>query len=337
MQATVKRDQASQKLYDVVVVGGGAAGLSGALALVRVRRSVLMIDSGEPRNAPAAHMHNFLTRDGTPPLEFLAIGRAEVESYGGQMVRGQVETIERLDPDEQESSFRVSLADGRVVVARQILLAAGAFDELPDVAGLAERWGRDVVHCPYCHGWEVRDQPIGILASGPMALHSALMFRQLSDDIVFFQHTAPPLSPEQREQLMARNIPIVEGKVLALDIQDDQIVGVRLEAGQYVKRRVLAVSSRLWARAPFIKSLGLELSTHEVAGQVLSSYIAADTRGATSLAGVWVAGNLNDPFGTVISAAAAGMRTGAMINAALIEQETTQAVTAMRSQASALL
>lgn len=325
------------KIYDVVVVGGGAAGLSGALALVRVRRSVLVIDSGEPRNAPAAHMHNYLSRDGASPLELLKIGRAEVESYGGQIARGFVETIERVNPDENESGFRVSLADGRRFLARQLLLAAGVVDELPDVAGLAERWGRDVVHCPYCHGWEVRDQPIGILASGPMAVHSALMFRQLSDDIVFFQHTGPSLSPEQREQLTARNIPIVDGKVLALDIQDDQIVGVRLETGEYVKRAVMAVSTHLWARAPFIASLGLELSQHEAAGQVLSSYIAADARGATSQAGVWVAGNLNDPFGTVIAAAAAGMRAGALINAALIEQETAHAVEALRSQAAASL
>jgi thioredoxin reductase len=322
----------AEKTYDVVVVGGGAAGLSGALALVRVRRSVLVIDSGEPRNAPAAHMHNFLSRDGTSPLELLKIGRAEVESYGGEIARGHVETIVRVDPADPESGFRVSLADGRAFLARQLLLAAGVVDELPKVEGLAERWGRDVVHCPYCHGWEVRDQAIGILASGPMAVHSALMFRQLSDDIVFFQHTGPPISPEQREQLTARAIPIVEGKVLALDIQDDQIVGVHMESGQYVKRQAMAVSTQLWARAPFIESLGLELSQHELAGHVLSSYIAADARGATSQAGVWVAGNLNDPFGTVIAAAAAGMRAGAMINAALIEQETAQAVAALQSQ-----
>jgi thioredoxin reductase len=139
--------------YDVIVIGGGAAGLAGATALLRSRRSVLVVDGGEPRNAPADGVHNFLTRDGTPPSELLAAGRAEVLGYGGEVVHGSVVAV---DP-----GFRVRLDDGRTLSARRLLVATGLADELPDVPGLAQRWGRDVLHCPYCHGWEVRDRAVG--------------------------------------------------------------------------------------------------------------------------------------------------------------------------------
>ncbi|MFL6056110.1 MAG: NAD(P)/FAD-dependent oxidoreductase, partial [Actinoallomurus sp.] len=165
--------------YDEVVVGGGAAGLSGALTLARSRRSVVVIDAGSPRNAPAAGVHGFLSRDGIPPAELLERGRAEVCGYGGQVVPGEVDAVAR-----EENGFSVALTDGRVVRARRLLVATGAVDELPDIPGLHARWGRDVVHCPYCHGWEVRDQAIGVLATGPLSVHQALLFRQLSSDVV---------------------------------------------------------------------------------------------------------------------------------------------------------
>jgi len=182
-----------EERYDVVVVGGGAAGLSGALALVRSRRRVLVIDAGSPRNAPAGHVHNFLTRDGTPPGDLLALGRAEVAGYGGEFVDGAVAAASRDD-----DGFVVTLADGREVRARRLLVTSGLVDELPDVPGLAERWGRDVLHCPYCHGWEVRDQPIGVLATGALAVHQALMFRQLSADVTLLLHTGAARPPTRR-------------------------------------------------------------------------------------------------------------------------------------------
>ena len=140
--------------FDVIVIGGGAAGLSAALVLTRARRSVLVIDSGMPRNQPAAHMHGFLSRDGMPPLELLAIGRDEVEGYGGTILPDTVTDV----VNEGTSGFRVSLRDGRPVRARRLLIATGLRDEIPDIAGLWDRWGRDVLHCPYCHGFEVRDR-----------------------------------------------------------------------------------------------------------------------------------------------------------------------------------
>ena len=199
--------------YDVVVVGGGAAGLNGALILARSRRSVVVIDAGEPRNAPATVVHGLLARDGMPPAELLERGREEVRGYGGHVVPGEV-----VDAVREDNGFTLTLADGRTVAARRLLVTTGLTDELPDVAGLRGRWGRDVVHCPYCHGWEVRDQAIGVLASNPMSVHQALLFRQLSDDVTFFTHTMAPLDDDEAEKLTAMGIRVVPGEVEALKI-----------------------------------------------------------------------------------------------------------------------
>jgi thioredoxin reductase len=214
---------------EVVVVGGGAAGLSGALMLARSRRAVMVIDAGAPRNARAEGVHGLLARDGTPPGELLAQGRAEVRRYGGVVVNGEVTGATR-DGD----GFIVALGDGRSVRARRLLVTTGLVDELPDVAGVAERWGRDVLHCPYCHGWEVRDQAVGILGSSPLAVHAALMWRQWSADVTLFQHTAPAPGDEQREELAARGIALVEGEVTALEIaelaMDGYVMGSHIPA-----------------------------------------------------------------------------------------------------------
>ncbi|NUS64148.1 MAG: NAD(P)/FAD-dependent oxidoreductase, partial [Saccharothrix sp.] len=237
--------------YDVVVVGGGAAGLNGALMLARSRRSVAVIDAGSPRNAPADGVHGLLARDGMPPAELLDLGRAEVRRYGGHVVDGEVTAVTRED-----DRFMVALADGRAVRARRLLVTTGLVDELPAVPGVRERWGRDVVHCPYCHGWEVRDQAIGVLATGPTAVHQALLFRQLSADVTLFSHTQPPTA-EQAEQLTARGIDVVAGEVAAVEVAGDRIVGVRLADGRAVAREVVVVASRMVARAGFLAALGL--------------------------------------------------------------------------------
>jgi thioredoxin reductase len=171
--------------YDVVVVGGGAAGLNAALVLGRARRRVAVVDAGAPRNAPAAQMHGFLSRDGTPPAGLLAAGRVEVAGYGVELLEGRVEHI---DPGGQPG-FLVPLAAGPVLAARRVLVATGLRDELPELPGVPERWGKDLLHCPYCHGYEVRDQPLGVLGTGPRSVDQALLVRQWSADVVFFPHT----------------------------------------------------------------------------------------------------------------------------------------------------
>ncbi|MDQ1006279.1 thioredoxin reductase [Streptomyces sp. V4I23] len=317
--------------YDVVVFGGGAAGLSGALTLARARRSVVVIDSGAPRNAPAEGVHGLLARDGVPPAELLERGRTEVRAYGGHVVTGEVGDVARGDGmslrSEHGGDFEVTLTDGRSVRARRLLVATGLVDELPDVPGLHARWGRDVLHCPYCHGWEIRDQAVGVLATGPLSVHQALLFRQWSDDVTFFSHTMPPPAGEEAEQLAARGIRVVEGEVASLEIADDRLVGVRLGDGTVVGREALAVSPRMVARAGFLTSLGLRPAAHPSGA---GEHIPSDAAGRTEVPGVWAAGNVTDLVAQVGGAAAAGAAAAAQINADLVAEETRQAVAAHR-------
>ncbi len=305
-------------MYDVVVIGGGAAGLNGALMLVRSRRSVLVVDAGAPRNAPADRVHGLLGREGMPPLELVARGRAEVQGYGGEIVSGEVTNAAR-DGD----GFVVDLADGRRVRARRLLVTTGLVDELPGVPGLRERWGRDVVHCPYCHGWEVRDQAIGVLATGPMSIHQTLLFRQLSDDITLFLNDRPRPVGEEAAQLSALGVKIVEGEVAALEIVGDRLTGVRLRTGEVVPAEAVAVATRMVARAGFLAALGLEPVAHPAG---MGEYIPADATGRTEVPGVWAAGNVSDLGAQVGAAAAAGALAGAQINFDLVSEDARRAV-----------
>jgi thioredoxin reductase len=318
--------------YDVVIIGGGVAGLSGALTLGRARRRVAVIDAGDPRNALAEGVHGFLSRDGMSPLDLLEAGRAEVRRYGGHIVPGLASSVQRqagslarsaLEGESPE--FTVTLADGRVARARRLLVTTGLVDELPDVAGLRERWGRDVVHCPYCHGWEIRDQPIGVLASGPRAVHQALLFRQWSAGITLFLHTTPAPSRDEAAQLAARGITVVPGVVASLEIGEDRITGVRLDNGTVVPVRALAVGPRMVARSGVLATLGLKPTEHPLGA---GEYIAGDATGLTEVPGVWVAGNVADLMAAVPGSVASGSLAAAAINADLIAEETAQAVAA---------
>jgi thioredoxin reductase len=304
--------------YDVVVVGGGAAGLSGALTLARARRSVLLVDAGEQRNRPASGVHGFLTRDGLAPAELVALGRAEVERYGGIMLDGRVAELAG-----SAGAFAVMLEDGRVLGARRLLVTTGLVDELPDVPGLRELWGTDVVHCPYCHGYEVRDEPIGVLSTGPRALHLTQLFRQLSADVTLFLHTGPRPSPEEGKALAARGVAVVDGEVAALETEAGRLRGVRLAGGEVVPRRVLAVETTLVARAELLAGIGLEATTHAMG---VGQRIEADGTGRTAVPGVWVAGNVTDIMAWVASAASAGVMAGAAINNDLVAEDTRVAV-----------
>jgi thioredoxin reductase/SAM-dependent methyltransferase len=313
--------------YDVVVAGGGAAGLSGAVALARARRTVLVIDAGEPRNAPAGQVHNYLGRDGTPPAELLATGREEVLRYGGEILDGRAESVAK-DGD----GFRVTIRGGRSVRARRILVATGLADELPPVPGLAERWGHDVLHCPYCHGWEARDQRIGVLATGPLALHQAHLWRQWTPHVLLLLNGMPAPDEEEDERLAARGITVVAGPVDGLEVTGGALTGIRIGGGHVVALDVLAVAPRFTARTAVLASLGLTPADVELNGHVVGSQIPADPSGATAVAGVWVAGNVADVRAQVVSSAAAGLNAAAAINADLVAEDTRDAVEAYRHQ-----
>lgn len=238
--------------YEVIVVGGGAAGLSAALVLGRARRRTLVVDAGEPRNAPSAHLQGFLTRDGMPPAEFLAVGREEIERYGVELVRDRV--------TEVAPGFAVTLAGGRVAKARRLVLATGLRDELPDVPGVAERFGKDVLHCPYCHGWEVRDQAFGVLATTPLSVHQALMVSQWSKDVTLFLHTVAEsgLSDDDLRRLAAAGVRVVPGEVAGLVVTGDRLTAVRLADGTTHAREVVFTAPRAVPHNGLLERLGAE-------------------------------------------------------------------------------
>lgn len=301
--------------FDIAVLGGGAAGLSGALASVRARRSVVVVDAGAPRNAHSQAVHGFLSRDGVSPSELLKSGRAEVERYGGLLLPTTAVAARRTD-----DGFEVSLEDGRSVTARRLLITTGLTDELPDIPGVAQRWGRDVVHCSHCHGWELRDQPIGVLATHTeWAVRQTLMFGQLASKVTFFQHTAPELTDKHIAQLTAWGVDVVTGPVASLEVADDRITGVRLADGTAVGCSAVVVAPRLVARSGVLSGLGLQPTLNPMG---MGEAIAADPTGLTDVPGVWVAGNVTDLSAQVMSAAAAGAAAAGAINADLIMEDT---------------
>jgi thioredoxin reductase len=298
--------------YDVAVIGGGAAGLSAALVLTRARRDVVVIDAGQPRNAPATHLHGYLSRDGLSPHELVAIGRREVASYGGCLVSGTVSRV-----TAESGGFLLALAEGQEVRARRVLVTTGLTDALPDLPGLRDRWARDVLHCPYCHGFEVRDRPLGVLGGAPGAVRYAQIIRQWTDDLVLF---TPPgvLTTDERSGLVARAIGIVEGTVERLVVEDDRLRGVRMDDGRAVPREALFVPPTFVPHHGLLLGLGCELDD---AGRVV-----ADATGRTSVAGVWAAGNVVDPRAQLITAAGAGSAAALALNADLVEDDVRRAV-----------
>lgn len=298
--------------YEVIVIGGGAAGLSAALVLGRARRHTLVVDAGEPRNAPAAHMQGYLTRDGMPPAEFLATGREEIARYGVELVRDRAVDVSRGRGD---GDFAVELASGRTVRARRLIVATGLRDEMPDVPGVAERFGTDVLHCPYCHGWEVRDRAFGVLATTPLSAHQAIMVSQWSKDVTFFLHEVAEsdLTDDDVRRLAAAGVKVVPGRVAELTVDDDRLTGVRLADGTPHAREVLFVAPRPVPQTGLLEKLGAEL--HETP---FGSYPVVDATGLTSVPGVWAAGNAMGFSEQVINAASAGYRAAATLNGELL-------------------
>jgi thioredoxin reductase (NADPH) len=332
--------------YDVVVVGGSAAGLSAALTLGRSRRSVLVVDAGEPRNASADGVHNYLGQEGTAPADLARVGRAEVARYGVQVTDGRIvataaETADTAD-GQHRIAFRLDLEDGRSVGARRIVVASGAVDVLPDVPGLAEQWGRGVVHCPYCHGWEVRDRRIGVLLTSAMQVHQAHLFRQLSADVTVFVTDPALVDEDARERFDARGIRVVDGPVARVLSDGATLSGVELADGRVVGVDALAVASSVEARIGFLAGVGLEPEDQLVNGARFGSVVPMKgpttgpapmgPSGETAVRGIWAAGNVTNVGTVVIAASAAGTGVGAQCNADLVAEDVELAVASQASR-----
>ncbi len=326
-----------QNTYDMVVVGGGAAGMSGAKIAARMRRRVLVIDAGAPRNAPAQGVHNYLYAEGAAPAVLRRTARTEAETFGVEVVEGAAVSATVLDgpqPTAPRFTVDVRAEDGtvRTVGARRLLLATGLVDVLPQVDGLAERWGKDVLHCPFCHGWEVQDQAIGVLGTSPMAVHQVLLFRQLSHDVVYFQHTAPDPTDEQVEQLAALGVQWIDGQVSGIATTDGLLSGVRMADGRVIPRQAVAIGTGLVGREDLVAALGLSMSDLEMGGAVLGRFLPTDATGATTTPGVWAAGNVAAPMAQVINSAAAGATAGSSIHMDLMGEDVAAAVATHRSR-----
>lgn len=303
--------------YDVIVIGGGAAGLSAALVLGRARRTVAVIDAGRPRNAPAAHMQGFLSRDGMPPADLLAVGRQEVTSYGVEIIH---DWVVDATPD-----LALTLAGEYTLHARRVLVATGVSDELPDIAGVRERWGKDLLHCPYCHGWEVRDRALGVLGTIPGSVEHALLVRQWSDDVVFFEHTYG-LTDDERHQLAARGVSVEVGTVTRLVTADDELSGVEVDGERIVARAAVFIRpGNVAHRDGLATALGYDAND--------AGFPVVDPTGRTTNPRVWAAGNAVDPRAQVITSAGAGSAAAIAINADLVRADLDRALRDAREHA----
>lgn len=304
----------NSSIADVLIIGGGAAGLSAAQMLGRSRRSVIVIDSGDPRNSPAEGVHGFLSRDGIKPSELLAIGRSEAERYGARVVPGTV----AASRGGLAEGFEVTLDDGMQLRGRRVLVATGLRDELPDIPGLRERWGKEILHCPFCHGWEVQDQAIAILGNGPWSVHQALLFRQWSSNITLFLNNLVVPSEAEAEQLAARGIKAVAGQVESVRVADDRVRGIALAGGPEFAVEAVVAGPTAHARLEGLAGLGLAASAHPSGA---GTYLATDADGATPVPGVWAAGNVADLKAQVLASAATAAWTAVIINNHLMAEE----------------
>jgi thioredoxin reductase len=298
-------------LYDAVVVGAGTAGLSAALLLDRSRRRVLVLDGGNPRNAPASASHGFFTRDGVSPGELLEIGRGQLERYPGVEYRAG----RAMGVSGSGGSFEVALEDGETVVSRKVVLATGVVDELPHRPGLRELWGRGVYHCPYCHGWEVRDRPLAVMAGGEEVVERAVLIRNWSRNLVALTDGSP--LDEARARLDAIGVPVNEKPIARLEGKSDGSEGLTrivFEDGSYIEREGLFYGPAQRQRSPLAEALGCEVVAMGPAAEVVKT--DPMTR-ETSVAGVHAVGDAGTPMQSVALAAASGNVAAAMLNHAL--------------------
>ncbi|RIX28818.1 bifunctional NAD(P)/FAD-dependent oxidoreductase/class I SAM-dependent methyltransferase [Amnibacterium setariae] len=295
--------------WDAVVVGGGAAGLSAAQMLGRSLRRTLVVDGGRPRNRFAAHMHGVLGHDGIEPARLLERGRAEARAYGVEFAEGVVMALA-----DDGDRLLVTMDDGRVLRTRAAVVATGLRDDLPDVPGLAEEWGRTVLHCPYCHGREVAGRRLGVLAVSAASTHQVQLVRQLSEDVVAFTAAAEPLGDDARSGLAARGIRTVTAPVRGLERRDDGIV---LRTADGVEHLVGAVFTGGAPELGLDFVAPLELARSDQPGAPL----LVDPMGRTSHPRVFAAGNAVAPFGNVPVSMASGSMAGAGVNAALVAED----------------
>ena len=308
--------------WDCVVVGAGPAGLNAALVLGRARRRVVVLDNAQPRNYATHEMHGVLGHDGLDPAELRARGRAELAGYGVEVVNAEVQDAEVLDGVVRLSSTRGA------EVTRTVLLASGMLDEVPDIPGFAGVWGTSAHTCPYCDGFEHRDERLAVLASGARGEHLAILLRQWSGDVVLLTNGPHNLAVDQLARVHAVGIPIIETPVVALDGDEDgRLRNVVLDDGETLERDALFFYVGWRLRSDVARTLGCELRD--------DGSIAVDSQQATSVDRVYAAGNCADPRALVPTAAGSGVTAAVAINVRLSFEDADHAVAESRASAPA--
>jgi len=285
--------------YDVLIVGGGPAGLGAAMALGRLRRTAFVCDDFRPRNLAAEHMHNFPGFEGLPPLEWRKKARRDVEGYDTiDFFDGAVQSVAKTS-----GGFEATLSSGASTTVRKVILAYGVQDQLPPVPGLRELWGRSVFHCPFCHGYEERDKRIGLIGDSPYAMHLLPMASALSSDLVLFTHGKTPLAAEQRAALRRREIRVVEEPVERLVHEGPVLKGV-LAGGKMIERDAILVRGQLpfQMKSPIGERLGCEKTE--------SGLYKVSEGNRTTVSGVYAAGDIMTMQHTVLGAVAGGQAAG---------------------------
>ncbi|MCV7156373.1 NAD(P)/FAD-dependent oxidoreductase [Mycolicibacterium brisbanense] len=291
--------------WDCVIVGGGAAGLSAALVLGRARRRTLVIDAGAQSNSAAHGIGGLLGHDGRPPAELYGMGRDELASYPTvRVLDGDVVTVCRTD-----GVFDLELSTGQTEQARRVLLATGMDYEVRELPGMAELWGGSVFHCPFCHGWEVADQPLAVLARGERAIHLALLLRNWSQDIVVLTDGPAEFDEDELRRFAVAGVRIDERTVVELQSNAGELAAIRFAEGDPLPRRGLLVASTLRQRSSLVAQLGLETA----ASQIAVDTVVVDPIGRTSVPGVFAAGDITGQMPQVAAAIAAGSATAAAV------------------------
>lgn len=288
--------------YEVIIIGGSYSGLSAAMSLGRAQRNVLIIDSGKPSNRKTPHSHNFITQDGETPAAIAARAKEQVLDYPTvQFVEDKVITAAKSD-----KGFSLNTEKGKVYESRKVLFATGVTDIMPDIEGFEDCWGISILHCPYCHGYEVKGENTAILANGDAAYHYALLLSQWTKQLTIFTNGPAAFSDEQKHKLQQNNINIIENRIAALTHNKGYVEEIVLEKGQSHKFNVIYSRPVIKQHCDLPEQLGCELDEHGM--------VQVDIFHKTTVPGIFASGDCTTMMRSVAIAAASGMKAGAVIN-----------------------